>query len=227
MTRLFACKLLHELAFEQLKPNMLNHVPEQCAMKALSFYHANDCQRHLTGELLARYILRQETGIRPDGPFDTGEKGKPNPEGYHGIHFNISHSGLWVVAATSIAPVGVDVERMRKVPEGVAHRFFSQPEQYLLNNAKDETEKAHIFFTLWTLKESFIKAIGKGLSKSLNTFTILQQQNGEYELEPDPETLGYYLKSFPFDEEYKLAACAAHPEFDPKVNILQMEELLR
>lgn len=226
MTRIFACKLLHELAFEQLKPNMLNHLPEQCAMKALSFYHTNDCQRHLIGELLARNILGQETGLRPDGPFDTGEKGKPNPGGYHGIHFNISHSGLWVVAATSIAPVGVDVERMRKVPEGVAYRFFSQTEQNLLNKAHDETEKAQIFFTLWTLKESFIKAIGKGLSKSLNTFTILQQQNGEYYLEPDTETQGYYLKSFPFDDEYKLAACAAHPEFDPKVHIMQIDDLL-
>lgn len=227
MTHLFAAKLLDDAVFEQLMPAMLKHVPEACAARALSFYHSKDKQRHLTGELLARYMLTRLTGKRPLEPFITGDKGKPHPEGYNGVHFNVSHSGIWIVAATSNGSVGVDVERMRKVPEGVAYRFFSESEKQLLDLAENEIEKAHIFFTLWTLKESFLKAIGKGLTKSLHTFTILKQPDGGYALAPDPETMGYFLKSYSFEEGYKLAACATDDEFDQEIKMVSIDELLQ
>lgn len=226
MTRLYACKLIEEAAFEKLKPLMLSAVPESCATKALSYYHSNDAQRHLTGELLARYAIRQITGSRHKLPFTLGDKGKPHPEGYNGMHFNVSHSGSWVVVATSNAAVGVDVERMRKVPEGVAYRFFSEPEKQMLDEADNDIEKAHIFFTLWTLKESFLKAIGKGLTRSLSTFTIVRRPEGGYALAPDDETEGFYLCTFPFEEGYKLAACAAENDFSSEVNIMEIDEIV-
>lgn len=227
MTRLFACKIIEDSIFEGLKEVMLAKVPPETASKALSFYHSNDCQRHLIGELLARYALQKVSGQSHPFPFPTGDKGKPRPEGFNGIHFNVSHSGFWVVVATSGAEVGVDVERMRKVPEGVAYRFFSEPEKQLLDKAENEFEKAHIFFTLWTLKESFLKAIGKGLSKSLNSFTILHTSTGGYELERDDETTGFYLRAYPFEEGYKLAVCAKDKEFEEGVEIIDITELYR
>lgn len=226
MTRLFACKLVDEATFETLRPEMLKRVPEHCAQKALSYYHSNDAQRHLTGELLARYALEHISGERPDHPFTKGDKGKPHPEGINGTHFNVSHSGHWVVVATSPAAVGVDVERMRRVPEGVAYRFFSEPEKQWLDQAGNEFEKAHIFFTLWTLKESFLKAIGKGLTKSLSTFTVQHAPHGGYELAPDDETQGFYLKAYSFEEGYKLAACSASPVFDDSVLIVDIGEII-
>jgi len=129
MTRLFACKLVNDNDFELLKPALLQSVPASCAERARGFYHAADAQRHLIGELLARYAIEQVTGTRPNGSFIVGEKGKPHPEGINGMHFNVSHSGEWVVVAVSAYTVGVDVERIRKVPDGVAERFFSEPEK--------------------------------------------------------------------------------------------------
>jgi 4'-phosphopantetheinyl transferase len=225
MTRLFSCKLVDDSLYEQFKPRLLKKVPQTCAMKALSYHHASDSQRHLTGELLARHALEILTGIRPRDPFLQGEKGKPHPEGYLGVHFNVTHSGSWVVVATSDVPVGVDVEKIRKVPEGVAYRFFSEPEKELLLNANTEELKADIFFTLWTLKESFLKAIGKGLTKSLSTFTVLKQSNGDYTLSPAPETNGYFLKNYPFEKGYKLSACAASNFFIPEVTIIALDKL--
>lgn len=226
MTRLFACKLVDEATFEALRPEMLKSVPAECADKALSYYHSNDAQRHLIGELLARYALKHISGERPGHPFTTGDKGKPHPDGLNGTHFNVSHSGHWVVVATSPSAVGVDVERMRKVPEGVAYRFFSEPEKQWLDRADNEFEKAHIFYTLWTLKESFLKAIGKGLTKSLSTFTVMHAPEGGYQLAPDDETQGFYLKTYSFEEGYKLAACAASPEFDDTMGIVGINDLL-
>ncbi len=226
MTRLFACKLAEDHIFEGLKNNMLLKVPQDAATKALSFYHLNDCQRHLIGELLARYALLKVSGFVHSDPFITGDKGKPHPEGFNGIHFNVSHSGNWVVVATSGKEVGVDIERMRKVPEGVAYRFFSEPEKQMLDKAGDEFSKAHIFFTLWTLKESFLKAIGKGLSKSLSSFSVLSTpENGGYRLAEDPETKGFYLKSYSFEEGYKLAVCSKDPDFDEEPEIIKITDL--
>jgi 4'-phosphopantetheinyl transferase len=226
MTRLFACKLVEEAAFEKLKPLMLSAVPGFCAAKALSYYHSNDAQRHLTGELLARYAIKQITGDHHKLPFTLGEKGKPHPDGYNGIHFNVSHSGVWVIVATSNAAVGVDVERMRKVPEGVAYRFFSEPEKQMLDEAENDIEKAHIFFTLWTLKESFLKATGKGLTRSLNTFTIVRRPEGGYSLAPDDDTEGFYLYTYPFEEGYKLAACSAENNFSSEVIIVKIDDVV-
>ena len=203
-------------------------VPETTRRKIAAFARSNDAQRSLLGETLARHLLIKATGCKlPDQSFSTGEKGKPGPEGYKGIHFNISHSGNWVTVALSPVAVGVDVERMRKVPEGVARRFFSEKENYLLDNATDEKEKSEIFFTLWTLKESFLKAIGKGLTKSLSSFTVLQTGNQAFKLTDDPEANGYFLKTFNLCEGYKLAACSAHESFKEKVEKITAQELAR
>lgn len=225
MTRLFGCKLTEESLFEQLKPILLSKVPLSCAKKALSYYHSNDSQRHLVGELLARYAINAITGTWTNEPFNVNEKGKPQVNEYLDIHFNITHSGSWVVVATSNVPVGVDVEKIRKVPEGVAYRFFSESEKHWLSTALTEDDKANIFFTLWTLKESFLKAIGKGLTKSLSTFTVLQLPNNEYILSPDLETNGYFLKNYPFEEGYKLSACAKSNLFIPGITIVNLEKL--
>lgn len=227
MTKLFACKLEEEAVFEQLKPGMLDGVPESSAMKALGFFHSNDSQRHLIGELLARYALHFTTGERYTQPFLTGIKGKPHTKAESGIHFNVSHSARWVVVAIADTDVGVDVERIRRVPEGVAYRFFSEQEKQMLDNATNEIEKVHIFFTLWTLKESYLKAIGSGLTKSLSSFTIQRRPDGGYQLEPNGETEGYYLKAYSFAEGYKLAACAANDEFEREVTFLSVTDLLK
>ncbi len=225
MTIVFASRLLDEASFLNEKEKLLSIIPAACAEKVLSYHHSADQQRHLLGELLSRYALYSETGLKPDKPFTSGEKGKPHPDGYNGIHFNISHSGEWVTVAISDKAVGVDIEKIRKVPEGVAYRFFSEPEKQWLDTAGNDSEKAHIFFTLWTLKESFLKALGKGLTKSLNSFTIYRDADGEYRLADDPEALGFHLFAFSFEEGYKLAVCTASPVTEKKVKILPVKEI--
>ncbi len=226
MTDIFAVSLIEESAFEACKPTLLGLIPESGREKISSYARINDAQRSLLGEVLVRYLISEIKGVKlPEQPFTTGEKGKPAPDGFDGIHFNISHSGRWVVVALSSDRVGVDVERIRKVPDGVAHRFFSEAENAMLQNAASETQKADIFFTLWTLKESFLKAIGKGLTKSLSSFTVAETGNQAYCLTNDPEAAGFYLKVYELSEGYKLAACSAVNQFSEKVKIVGINEL--
>ena len=228
MTEIFAIQLIEEAAFKQLKPELLKLLPEETCKKVNGFARSNDSQRSLLGELLARHLLHKATGEPlPDEAFITGDKGKPAHDGFRGIHFNITHSGDWVAVALSSGCVGVDVERMRKIPEGVARRFFSEAENQWLDSAKSEDERKDIFFTLWTLKESFLKAIGKGLTKSLSSFTILQKGNNHFELKQNEETKGFKLYNFEFRDGYKLSVCAEDGEFKQEVDFVEIIDLMK
>lgn len=227
MTEIFAVSLLSTEEFAHLQPELMKCVPSLTRERIALFARSNDAQRSLLGEIMARQLLSKATGQPlPDLPFATGVKGKPAPDGFQGIHFNISHSGNWVVVSLSKAVVGVDVEKMRKVPEGVARRFFSAAENQRIEQASDEKEKAEIFFTYWTLKESFLKAIGTGLTKKLSSFTINETSIGSFTLAGDPEAEGFYLHNFSFAEGYKLSACSSDPEFCQEVKILPAKALI-
>jgi len=227
MTEIFAVSLLDEEAFDRLKPALLDRLPHDIRKKIQLFARSNDAQRSLLGEFLVRHLLHKATGTDlTDQAFTIGEKGKPGPDGFQGIHFNISHSGEWVVVALSPEVVGVDVEKKRKVPEGVARRFFSETENEMITNAGSEAEKADIFFTLWTLKESFLKAIGKGLTKNLNSFTVVKTGPGDYILANDKEAKGFYLHNYAFKDGYKLSCCSTNADFCSELKIITATELL-
>lgn len=227
LTEVYAIELLPDEQFGELRQQLLAKVPAGSRPKSGRYAQVRDVQRSLLGEVLTRHLLRRVCGKLPeDMVFTTGEKGKPEPAGFRGIHFNISHSGDWVVVSLSPGAVGVDVERMRKVPEGVANRFFSEKEKNWLASAIDEKEKAEIFFTLWTLKESFLKAIGTGLTRSLSTFTIVNDARGLFSLEDDLGSGRYYLKNWPFREGYKLSACSGIPDFADEPVILSINDLI-
>lgn len=81
--------------------------------------------------------------------------------------FNLSHSHGMAVIAVSGSRVGVDIEPVRKANISVARRFFCPGElQYVLENGDTG------FFRIWTLKEAFMKATGKGMALGLDSFCI-------------------------------------------------------
>lgn len=86
--------------------------------------------------------------------------GKPYLEDDHGLYFNISHCSELAICAAAEHPVGADAEKIRDFPERVVKRCFTLKETEYIKKSKSP-QKA--FFQLWTLKESYVKAIGKGL----------------------------------------------------------------
>ena len=89
--------------------------------------------------------------------------------------FNVAHTDGLVMCGVGDQQhklVGVDVERLgRATDAGLAQRYFSTPEVDYLN-AKPESERHDAFLRIWTLKESFIKAIGTGLQTPLADFAF-------------------------------------------------------
>lgn len=89
------------------------------------------------------------------------------------LSFNLSHTegmaGLAAVAQPGCA-LGFDVEPLaREVDLAIARRFFCPDEvSWLL--ALPEAARRGGLLRLWTLKEAFIKATGKGLAENLASF---------------------------------------------------------
>ncbi|GER41883.1 4'-phosphopantetheinyl transferase [Striga asiatica] len=94
------------------------------------------------------------------------------------LHFNISHtSSLVACGVTTKARIGIDVEeKQRKIKHDVlsfARRYFSKHELRFLAAISDPQVQHMKFVKLWTLKEAYVKALGKGFSGApFKTFTI-------------------------------------------------------
>lgn len=91
------------------------------------------------------------------------EKGKPYIEGSE-IFFSISHCDGLAVCVISDAPVGVDCESVRKASPAVMKKCFGKSEADSVNSAADRNSA---FSRIWTLKESYVKLTGEGISSSL------------------------------------------------------------
>ena len=120
-----------------------------------------------------RGILGSVLNVSPHVPvFALGKHGRP----YLAVpdcpySFNLSHSNALAAFAVCDAVVGVDVEQIKTLPEGVAGMVFSQPEISALE-AEPVSRQADKFFQFWSAKEAVLKALGTGLSVSGRSFTL-------------------------------------------------------
>ncbi|OEF94211.1 4'-phosphopantetheinyl transferase family protein [Vibrio splendidus] len=114
--------------------------------------------------------------------FEYGEKGKPSliaEQQYKtGLNFNISHSQEHLLIAVcqtkgQSLQLGVDIEHARSSTNiaAIMKHYFSEFEINDLLEL-DELSQRERFFDLWALKESYIKATGKGLATSLKSFSF-------------------------------------------------------
>jgi 4'-phosphopantetheinyl transferase len=110
-----------------------------------------------------RALLERQTHTVLD--FAVTERGKPYLPGMPELKFNLSRShGAAMVAIALGVEVGVDVERLRIVPEyeAIAQRFFPPTEWKALAETP-EPKRAREFFRRWTAIEARLKATGAGL----------------------------------------------------------------
>ena len=124
--------------------------------------------RGVLRDVLARYTGRDAASLR----FEYGERGKPSLAG--GPHFNLSHAAeTALLAVSAIAPMGVDVEAMRELPDldDIATRYFAAGEIAALRRASRE-DYVSAWYRCWTRKEAYIKATGDGLHCPLDRFEV-------------------------------------------------------
>ncbi len=88
---------------------------------------------------------------------DKAENGAPLPS--DGVYWSLSHKEIYVAAVTSHMPVGIDIEQIKPVSDGVVKRTADQAEWDLAPQMD-----LPLFFRYWTAKEAVLKAVGKGLA---------------------------------------------------------------
>jgi 4'-phosphopantetheinyl transferase len=185
---------------------------ERCS----GFYFDKHRHQFLVARALVRCVLSQyERQVPPQAwRFVRNSYGKPyidNPEVSRVIHFNLSHTDGWIVLAVTLDnEVGVDVERIDR-SKGIldlADRYFSPIESEELR-ALPPSDRVDRFFDLWTLKESYIKACGKGLTIPLHMFTYRFPRNTSIDISFAPEfddrSDGWRFWQFQPDAEHKVA----------------------
>jgi 4'-phosphopantetheinyl transferase len=130
--------------------------------------------------LIGRALLRTTLSLYADVPpttwrFETNRYGCPfvaAPAACRDLRFNLSHTeGLVACAVTRDGDVGIDVESTEREvdPLELAPSVFA-PDEIADLGAMPPGERRDRFFSYWTLKESYIKARGMGLSLRLDGF---------------------------------------------------------
>lgn len=196
-----------ELHAQALSPDELE--------RAARFHFDVHRNRFLIGRGALRHILGRYLEIEPrDLEFTYGSRGKPDlapGQNGRGIRFNLSHShDLGLLAVSMAQELGVDVELVKADFGGmeIAERFFSANEVQTLF-ALDAVERNAAFFSCWTRKEAFIKAIGEGLSVPLDSFDVIFAPHAKPALtrvEGKPgETLRWKMYDIPAGAQYKAA----------------------
>lgn len=142
--------------------------------RVLAFRRREPAYTSIVAGLMLQTLVEQKLGITPQAlVLEKNENGKPMVQGHPEFYFNLSHAGDYVVLAHGDVPLGVDIEQIRTQNLHVAKRCYTEAEYaYVTEGDADER-----FFYLWTMKESYLKLTGDGISIPLNSFEIdpLQQ----------------------------------------------------
>ncbi len=153
--------------------------------KADRFHFVRDKNRFIIVRGILKQIISLYLDVNPINiGFTYGRHGKPaltDTFSGSGLRFNVSHSeGLALFAFALDREVGVDIECIRDIPEmeQIVARFFSCSEKEIFRRLP-ENRKRDVFYQMWTRKEAFLKAVGKGLHVPLDSFTVLPQSDEE------------------------------------------------
>lgn len=222
--QVYVINALNELSDDEFKRALSKMDPEQ-KDRIIRFHFMEDRKRALVGVLLSKYAIGKVFGLLPDEiRFEKNKYGKPHVAGKKGVHYNISHSGDYVVCAVSSSPVGIDVQEISGQNLDVADRFFSQEERDALAMCEGDA-KRKLFYEIWSLKEAYIKCIGMGLSKPLDEFGVVKE-SGKYRLIDKGEWIDeYHFCKYDIDERYSLCVCSQDASIPTETEYVKFKDL--
>ena len=153
-------KLVSELSSEQVA-------------RMQRFHFWKDQLRYLVGKLLVRRILHVH-GYAADLSHQLLKSAYDRPYLDLPLDFNLSHSGNCVVGAGSVdCRLGIDTEAYKEI-EFEHFESTMTPGQWA--HIQGASDPKMVFFHYWAMKESIIKADGRGLSLPLSEIEIVDMQ---------------------------------------------------
>jgi 4'-phosphopantetheinyl transferase len=206
LNKIYAYHLTDDLHTTKLY-DFLKRVNNKLSFKYESRHLGKErCVKSMLGEILVRHSIICNSSLRySDIRLIKNIYGKASLQGISGIHFNISHSGEWLICGLSNKEIGIDIELMKHMDfKNIMKIFFSTQEQQYVLGSKNIKKT---FFEIFTLKESYIKLLGIGLSKKLSAFSILKQENKYIINDSEQITSEFSLTNFSFNSKYQMSIC--------------------
>lgn len=168
-------------------------------LQQISRFRPEDQIRSLCGDLLVLEGLKAYGTTLPL-QYARTEFGKPYLPDAPDFHFNISHSGSWVLCATGCTTLGIDIQQERLVKPAILQWVLSDQEK-LFFDSLGASERQSAFFDLWCLKEAYCKATAMGLHTPFRTFSISL-------CPPTISDPAYQVMRIPFpDPKYHVGLC--------------------
>lgn len=156
----------------------------------------------LLNQGLSAYGLRE-----CDMVYGTNQNGKPFFREYPQIRFSLSHSGEYVMAAFSDVEIGCDIQQMKKTDLKIAQRFFTPEEYAYVTGREGSAAQEEVFYRIWVLKESFLKAVGTGMALSMTDFSIQIQEDRVIGVRQNVNQKEYTFEEYNLIKGYKAACC--------------------
>jgi len=222
MIRIYLSKINTALN-QEIVDDVLQIISKENREKCLRFKFKEDSLRTLYGELMVRDFLCKQFSLKnKEIEILRSDEGKPYIKGFP-LHFNISHAGDFVVCAFSDQEIGIDIEQIKEIDLKIARRFFCQCEYEDLL-VQIITDQVDYFYSLWTLKESYMKWLGTGMSIPLDSFCFTITDTGISFLDHNRKMKPFF-KQF-FIEGYKLAVCSMIDDFPDEIEEISIEEMI-
>ncbi len=182
---------------------------------------------------LAARALESYLGYKPSPEILGGEtrtpEGKPYFQDYPDFHYNISHSGKYVVCGIICGgknpqPIGVDIQEIPDDPKRalkIADHFFSDEEKESLHALVCEGDSSSallLFCRYWTARESYMKLTGRGLAEPFCNYRPDLDHGRIITSELEKEV---YLTECSAPEGYCVSVCSYVP-LEPEPHFIEM-----
>ena len=217
-----------EIKDKQLLADYLDLLPASEIEKYRSYRFDRHRKRYLIGRALLRTVLSHCTGLAPNHiEISREDHGRPYilPSAMTSPpQFSLSYTdGLVAAALTAECIVGIDVEHTEKEIDyiEISENYFSTPEYWELKQLPEDQRKKR-FFELWTLKEAYVKAQGRGLHIPLDEVSFhlrdeMKDPPNQYSILSE-DGLYFQLRSFTPSEFHSASFCVCiNPETPFKV----------
>ncbi|MDR0404875.1 MAG: 4'-phosphopantetheinyl transferase superfamily protein [Oscillospiraceae bacterium] len=170
-----------------------------------------DYNRSLCAEIIVRQFFIESFSLNnAEIHMNYDKLGKPYIENFPNTHFSISHSGNYIIVAFSSELVGADIEIIKDFNYNkIANRYFENSEKNYVFGAKSIASLKR-FYNIWTIKESYTKLQGVGLTKGFNYFSVEKSQHSTNEFNVYDKNLNkqYLAKSYELDDNYIFSICS-------------------
>lgn len=207
------------LSGEETINRLLPYTDGDRASKIGELRNPMDKARSLGAGLLLSFAMKKKGVCITDGSstISYGANGKPHIIG--APYYNLSHSGNYAVCAVCSDQIGIDIQaRDRVMGDAMLRRCFSYE------------ERSEDIIKIWSAKESFLKALGTGITVNMKRAEIIKMDPKRSIIIYDGINTGYICYMYDLEDEgYALTVCSRNigtEEKIPELNIMTPQQLI-